>query len=206
MLLTAVPRIYWGALLGDNSCVQRSRASCVPEKPQCSDENHCSSLWIRKIISLSFHKTESHGFAHSSSCVCHIMNCIKIHTHTCIHKSQALPSKHLQFKPTKQTLLFTVTATYLSPEMGQAVFWRSLPYRLPAHTAESIPLARVWLQVPRLPGKGEEKPGNPAGAATCPTAQHPAPGLGKLKLYWKARGEGRALSAAMGETKGVHGI
>lgn len=70
--------------------------------------------------------------------MCHIRNCIKTHTHMYIHKSQALPSKHLQFKPAKQTLLFTVTATYLPPEMGQAVFWRSLPYRFPAQTADHL--------------------------------------------------------------------
>jgi len=59
-------------------------------------------------------------------------------------------------------------------------------------------------------GRGEEKPGEPAGAATHPAAQPPAPGSGKLKScrklwwYWKAKGEGRDLSAALEETKGVH--
>lgn len=60
--------------------------------------------------------------------------------------------------------------------MGQTVFWRSLPHRLPAHAAESIPLARARLQVSGLLGRGEEKPEEPAGAGTCLPAQSPAPG------------------------------
>lgn len=108
-----------------------------------------------------------------------------------IHKSQALPSKHSHFKPAKQTLLFTVTATWNIFHLK----WDKLCFRGASHTGsvptlQSIPLDRVWLQVPELPG-GEEEPGNPAGAATCPTAQPPAPGLGKLKLYWRARGSSR---------------
>lgn len=118
-----------------------------------------------------------------------------------IHKSQALPSKYLQFKPAKQTMLFTVTATYLPPETGQSVFWRSLPYRFPAHTAEH-PSGQSLAAAARAARKRGEtrKSSRSRYLPHCPAS---CTQLGKVQAVLKSKREGRDLSAAMGETEGV---